>query len=193
MTMEDTQELSLDPQRDAWLTPYESANWDSLALISQFDIIGDGDVAAVFGAGSGGIASWLLNERKVAHVIVVEDGEEHFTALRRNFSGRAGATCITDEPSGSMASIIAEFWPAIVVVDLKEKTTEPDTVMALLNDNESVAIMVVIYEEFGEREQGLHNTILTWHDESERFVSAFGEPAPFGEHRPGAMIAWYTR
>lgn len=191
--MTDVEELSLDPQRDAWLTPHESANWDALALVSQFDVVGDGDVAAVFGAGSGGIASWLLNERKVAHVVVVEDGEEHLVALRRNFQGRAGVTCITDDPAASMASIISSFWPTIVVVDLGERTVTSDVVMALVGDNDSVTVLVVIYEPFGEREQGLHNTILTWHDEDDRFVSAYGEPAPLGPHRPDAMIAWYSR
>lgn len=193
--MEDTQELSLDPQRDAWLTPYESSNWDAFALVSQFDVIGDGDVAAVFGAGSGGIASWLLNERQVAHVVVVEDDmEAHGTGLRRNFQGRAGATCITDDAASSMASIINSFWPTVVVVDLKERTVDQDVIMALVGDNESVSILVVIYEPFGEREQALHNMILTWHDnDDDRFVSAFGEPAPFSAHRPNATIAWYTR
>lgn len=185
--------LSLDPLRDAWLTPRESANWDAFALVSQFSVIGEGDVAVVFGAASGGIAAWLLNDRHVANLVVVEDREEHDLALRRNFHGRTGVTRITDDPADSMASIIRDVWPTVVVIDLAERVTERDVVMSLADENESVDIIIVIYEPLDERAEALHSMLLTWHDEDRRFVSAFGRPAPLGEHRPGAMIAWYSR
>jgi len=188
-----TDDLSLDPQRDAWLTARESANWDAFALIHQFSLIGEGDVAVVFGAASGGIASWLLNDRRVANLVVVEDRPEHELALARNFRGRTGVTRITDDPAASMRSIIDEAWPTVVVIDLQERATERDVVMALADENESVDIIIMIYEPFDERAEGLHNMILSWHDEDRRFVSAFGPPAPLGSHRPNAMIAWYSR
>jgi len=186
-------DLSLDPQRDAWLTARESANWDAFALIDQFSLIGEGDVAVVFGAASGGIATWLLNDRRVANLVVVEDGPEHDTALRRNFQARTGVARITDDPAASMLSIIQDVWPTVVVIDLFERATERDVVMALAEDNESVDIIIVIYEPFDERAEGLHNMLLTWHDAERRFTSAFGPPAPLGDHRPDAMIAWYSR
>lgn len=181
-----TDDLSLDPLRDAWLTARESANWDALAQIDQLGLIGEGDVAVVFGAAGGGIASWLLNDRQVANLVVVEDRDEHTLALRRNFQGRRGATRIFDDPAASMRSIIDDAWPTVVVIDLEERTTERDVVMTLADENESVDVIIMIYEPFDERAEGLHNMLMS-------DAVAFGRPTPLGPHRPDAMIAWYSR
>lgn len=183
-------DLSLDPQRDAWLTPRESANWDAFALLNQFSLIGESDVAAVFGAASGGIAAWLLNDRQVANVIIVENRDEHDIALRRNFHGRTGVTICHDDPAASLGSIVTDVWPTVVVLDLEERTTDRDVVMALADDLPSIEILIVIFEPYDDRAEGLHNMILA---DEHRFISTYGEPAPLGWHRPDAKIAWYCR
>lgn len=188
-----TDELSLDPERDAWLTYRESENWHALERAPDLcrSSIHEGDVAVVFGAASGGIAAWLLNERRVGHLIVVEDGDEHTIALRRNFEGRMGVSRVTDDPAASMRAIIDESWPTVVVTDLLERTTDRDVVMSLADENESVEIIIVVYDPYDERAQSLHNMLLTWHDEDRRFECVHSEP--LGSYRPDAVMAWYVR